>query len=144
MAETIALFNNKLIKVDNNKIGLHPSCCCGETPPGCECPQDCVPGLSISLGEGGNPSCTGGFYFDEIPCNDGQISVSMGCVDGIWNIGVQIFCFNDDGFCFEQYGANLQCENDNLPPAGNVNLFLIESNNNPGCDPPPVVTIIKP
>ena len=145
MAKTIALFNNKLIKVDN-KIGLYPSCCCGETPPGCECPENCVPGLIFSLnGIDSNPVCfdPGGFYQDEISCGEnGQITLAARCEEGVWKIGVQVACFTENGFCFAQYKADLDCEDDNLPPAGNVDLIL-EFENIANCFPVPVVTITK-
>lgn len=125
--------------VHGNKLGTEQECCCG----GCVCPSDCVEGLQISLGN--SPTCAGGFYSDFLPCTGGSINATMYCDQGKWLVSVSGSCFENGGTCFFVYQAELECEADNLPPAGAVALVLVaffEEDN--GCPTlPPVVTIIK-
>lgn len=135
----ITLQDGRVVLRDG-KIGTEQACCCGEE---CVCPADCVDGLQISLGN--EPTCAGGFYSDFLDCTGGGISASMYCSDGEWLVFVSVCCFENDGLCFASYEAVLECESDNLPPAGAVGLnetgFFEQDN---GCPPlPPTVTIIK-
>ena len=126
--------------LEGGKVGVAEACCCGGD---CVCPEGCVENLQISLG--GNPACFGGFYSDFIECFNGGISASMYCDGGTWIVSVSVCCFENGGLCFASYEAVLECEADNLPPAGAVALietgFFEEGG---GCPPlPPTVTIIK-
>ena len=110
----------------------------------CECPNECVENLAISLG--GNPACFGGVYSDFLACvGGGGISAVLQCNDGQWLVFVSVCCFENGGVCLASYEAVLECEADNLPPAGAVGLIetgFFEDGG--GCPPlPPTVTIIK-
>lgn len=120
------------------KVGLGEPCCCG----GCVCPTECVEGLQISLGNA--PTCAGGFYFDFLPCLSGSVSASMYCASGVWVVSVSVCCFENGGTCLYSYAAELPCESDGLPPAGNVALVELFGFDDGGCPPlPPAVSVIK-
>jgi hypothetical protein len=133
-------FQDGKVVLRDGQVGTEEACCCGGE---CECPNECVENLAISLG--GNPECFGGFYSDFLNCAGGGISAVLQCNDGQWLVFVSVCCFENSGLCFASYEAVLECEPDNLPPAGAVDLtetgFFEDGG---GCPPlPPTVTIIK-
>lgn len=138
---TAITFQDGRVVMRDGRVATGAGCCCDE-PPECICPVGCVEGLQISLGN--SPSCEGGFYSDSLPCTFGSISASMYCEGGSWFVSVSVSCFENGGACFYSYAAELPCENDGLPPAGNVNLIEIFAFDDGGCPAlPPVVTVIK-
>jgi hypothetical protein len=126
--------------VRDGKVGTEQACCCDQE---CVCPTECVEGLQVSLGN--EPTCADNVYSDFVECTGGVYSVTMYCNEGIWIVSVSGSCFENGGTCFFSYEAQLECEADNLPPAGPVNLIEISLfEQDDGCPPlPPVVTIIK-
>jgi hypothetical protein len=92
----LAAIGNKLIKV-GNKIGLYPSCCCGEPP--CDC--ICDPCVTITVSIGGataTGNCTSdqpGFISGWADFEGGGISFTASCSDGDWNIGYSV-CYIGD------------------------------------------------
>jgi hypothetical protein len=120
-----------------------PGCRCldGECVEECRC-KGCAENLQLSMG--GQPDCFDGFYFDFIQCAfAGGISAAMYCQDNKWLVSVVICCSDDveGGFCIAQYEAELDSENDCLPPAGDVSL--VELFKFGPCPELPPVTITK-
>jgi hypothetical protein len=69
----------------------------------------------------------------------------MYCENGKWFVSVSVCCFENEEICFASYSAELDCEEDGLPPAGSVSLTQLSLLDEGGCPTPmpPVVTISK-
>lgn len=136
---TLITFQDGAVVFRDGQVGTEQACCCDQE---CVCPNACVAGLEISLGV--SPVCIDGIYSDFLNCVGGGISATMYCDNGLWLVFVSVCCFENGGACFYSYEATLECESDNLPPAGNVVLVETSAFDAGGCPPlPPTVTINK-